>query len=560
MTGPHDREHGLFAAVVSVAAGLELHSTLRRIVQASVELVDATYGALGVLGPTGRISEFVHVGIDSSDANEIGDLPSGGGILGLLIDHPVPIRLDDLSTHSSSVGFPDNHPMMSSFLGVPVRVRGEVFGNLYLTDKRSPGGFTAEDERTVMALAAAAAVAIENARLYERTRTREQWQRAVADIANAVLEGRETDEVLALIANRARGLTGADVVFLALVEDDALAVGIVDGRPDPDLAGAREGGARSTATQAVLDCVGGWPNQRLPASSVAHSVMASRQSHVIGRAEDVLLGEQPDELGPALVVPLSTADRTLGVLVLIWSDPRDYLPNDLVELADSFGSQAAVTLVLEEARHEHERLAVYEDRDRIARDLHDLVIQRLFATGMMLQGTTRIDDVPDAAAERVSRAVDELDETIREIRQTIFALHEPVDGPTSSARGRVLREVSQSAGLLGFEPAVRFTGPVDSMLGPDVVEHLVAALREALTNVARHAQARHVEVIVQIESGDVVLVVTDDGVGVAEEGVGRRSGVANIDSRAQELGGSCRLERVSVDGGTRLMWRVPLDP
>ncbi len=560
MTGPHDREHGLFAAVVSVAAGLELHSTLRRIVQASVELVDATYGALGVLGPTGRISEFVHVGIDSSDANEIGDLPSGGGILGLLIDHPVPIRLDDLSTHPSSVGFPDNHPMMSSFLGVPVRVRGEVFGNLYLTDKRSPGGFTAEDERTVMALAAAAAVAIENARLYERTRTREQWQRAVADIANAVLEGRETDEVLALIANRARGLTGADVVFLALVEDDGLAVGIVDGRPDPDLAGAREGDARSTATQAVLDCVGGWPNQRLPTSSVAHSVMASRQSHVIGRAEDVLLGEQPDELGPALVVPLSTADRTLGVLVLIWSDPRDYLPNDLVELADSFGSQAAVTLVLEEARHEHERLAVYEDRDRIARDLHDLVIQRLFATGMMLQGTTRIDDVPDAAAERVSRAVDELDETIREIRQTIFALHEPVDGPTSSARGRVLREVSQSAGLLGFEPAVRFTGPVDSMLGPDVVEHLVAALREALTNVARHAQARHVEVIVQIESGDVVLVVTDDGVGVAEEGVGRRSGVANIDSRAQELGGSCRLERVSVDGGTRLMWRVPLDP
>lgn len=560
MTGQQDREQGLFTAVVSVAAGLELHSTLRRIVQSSVELVDATYGALGVLGPDGRIAEFVHVGIDPAASEAIGELPSGGGILGLLIDHPVPIRLDDLASHEASVGFPANHPAMTSFLGVPVSVRGEAFGNLYLTDKRTPGGFTVEDERTVMALAAAAAVAIENARLYERTRTREQWQRAVADVANAVLGGSETDEVLALISNRARRLTSADVVFLALAEDDGLAVSIVDGRPDPALDEAGDAVARTSAARAVLDCVGRWPDQRLPGDSVAHAVMASPQSQVVSRAEDVIVSSAQDPLGPALVVPLTTADRTLGVLVLIWSDPHAQLPPDLVDLADSFGSQAAVTLVLEQARREHERLAVYEDRDRIARDLHDLVIQRLFATGMMLQGTTRIADVPDAAAERVSRAVDELDETIKEIRQTIFALHEPVDGPTSSARGRVLREIAQSAALLGFEPAVRFTGPVDSMVDAEVIEHLVAALREALTNAARHARAERVEVIVQIESGDVVLVVADDGVGIAEEGVGRRSGVANIGSRAEELGGSCRLERVSADGGTRLVWRVPLDP
>jgi signal transduction histidine kinase len=202
---------------------------------------------------------------------------------------------------------------------------------------------------------------------------------------------------------------------------------------------------------------------------------------------------------------------------------------------------------------------VYEDRDRIARDLHDLVIQRLFATGMMLQGTTRIDDVPDAAAERVSRAVDELDETIKEIRQTIFALHEPIEGPTSSARGRVLRETSQSAALLGFEPAVRFAGPVDSMLTQEAADQLIAALREALTNAAKHADAKRVEVIVQIDSGHVVLVVTDDGVGIDDDGPGRRSGVANISARAQDLGGSCRIERVSAAGGTRLTWRVPLD-
>lgn len=559
MTGQHDREQGLFTAVVSVAAGLELSSTLRRIVQAAVDLVDATYGALGVLGPDGRIGEFVHVGIDTYTAEEIGDLPSGRGILGLLIDHPVPIRLEELASHPASVGFPDHHPPMTSFLGVPVRVRGEVFGNLYLTQKRSGAAFTVEDERTVMALAAAAAVAIENARLFERTRTRERWQQAVADIATAVLGGSEADEVLALIANRARSLTGADVVFLALKEDEGLAVEIVDGRTDPELGGPREADARTRTAQAVLDCVSSWPNQRLPEDSIVHAVLSSRTTQIVSTGEGVIACTDHGSLGPALLVPLSTAERNLGVLVLVWSDPHDYVPQDMVDLAGSFGSQAAVTLVLAEARREHERLAVYEDRDRIARDLHDLVIQRLFATGMMLQGTTRIDDVPVAAADRVSRAVDELDETIKEIRQTIFALHEPVDGPTSSARGRVLRETSQSAALLGFEPAVRFTGPVDSMLAPEVTEHLVAALREALTNAAKHADARRVEVIVQIEGGDVVLVVTDDGVGIAADGIGRRSGVANIDSRAHELGGSCRLERVSAEGGTRLTWRVPLD-
>lgn len=554
-----DRENGLFAAVVSVAAGLELSSTLRRIVQAAADLVDASYGALGVIGPDDRISEFVHVGIDTWTAEQIGDLPSGRGILGLLVAHPVPIRLDDLAKHPASVGFPEGHPSMGTFLGVPVRVRGEVFGNLYLTEKRNGLSFTAEDERTVMALAAAAAVAIENARLYERTRTRERWQQAVADIANSVLGGSEADEVLALIANRARALTGADVVFVALGEESGLAVEIVDGRTDPVEGGPLPSDERAATAQAVLDCVSSWPEQRIPEGSIAYDVMQQRSTVVDPHGAGVIACSDYGSLGPALLIPLSTQDRALGVLVLVWTDVHDFVPQDTMDLAASFGSQAAVTLVLAEARREHERLAVYEDRDRIARDLHDLVIQRLFATGMMLQGTTRIDNVPDAVTDRVSRSVDELDETIKEIRQTIFALHEPVDGPTSSARGRVLREISQSASLLGFEPAVRFTGPVDSMLAPEIAEHLMAALREALTNAAKHAVAGRVEVIVQIEGGDVVLVVSDDGVGIAADGPGRRSGVANIDSRAHELGGSCRLERVSVEGGTRMTWRVPLD-
>lgn len=547
-----DRERGLFTAVVSVAAGLELGATLRRIVQAAVELVDATYGALGVLDADGKLGEFVHVGIDAHVAEAVGHLPRGEGILGLLIDHPVPLRLDDLTLHAASAGIPPGHPTMTSFLGVPVRVRGEVFGNLYLTDKRSGTGFTSEDERTVMALAAAAAVAIENARLYERSRQRQHWQQAVTDIANAVLAGGEPDEVLALVANRARTLTGADVALVALPDDDdCLTVEIVDGR----------GEAVSPMTENVLDIVSGWELQRIPAQSLAHDAFADGISRVEREGARVLgLGDEEDgTFGPGVIIPLVTSELVLGVLVLLWADGDGAVPRDVLDLAGSFGSQAAVTLVLAKARREHERLAVYEDRDRIARDLHDLVIQRLFATGMMLQGTTRIADVPDAAADRVSRAVDELDETIKEIRQTIFALHEPVDGPTSSARGRVLRETSQSAALLGFEPAVRFAGPVDSMLTREATDQLVAALREALTNAAKHADAKRVDVMVQIDRGDVILVVTDDGVGISDEGTGRRSGVANISARAHGLGGSCSLERVASDGGTRLTWRVPLE-
>ena len=544
-----ERDRGLFTAVVSVAAGLELGATLRRIVQAAVELVDASYGALGVLDDDGRLGEFIHVGIDAHTSAVIGSLPTGRGILGLLMEHPVPIRLDNLTTHPKSSGFPPGHPVMNSFLGVPVRVRGEVFGNLYLTEKRNGAGFTSEDERTVMALAAAAAVAIENARLYERSRQREQWQQAVTDIANAVLADSDADEVLSLVANRARTLTGADVALVALPdEDDELVVEIVDGRDDDGDAFATE----------LLEVISGWGGQRVPAHSVAHQAFKDGISRIERDTARVLAdSEQSPEHGPAVVIPLVTSDHVLGVLMLLWGDAQARVPADALELAGSFASQAAVTLVLAQARREHERLAVYEDRDRIARDLHDLVIQRLFATGMMLQGTSRIENVPDAAAERVSRAVDELDETIKEIRQTIFALHEPVEGPTASARGRVLRETSQSAALLGFEPAVRFVGPVDSMLTAEATDHLVAALREALTNAAKHAHAKRVDVVVQIDSGDVLLIVTDDGIGISEDRPGRRSGVANIAARAQVLGGWCRLERVTDEGGTRLTWCVP---
>ena len=507
------RDSGLFSAVVAVAAGLELGSTLRRIVQAAVDLSDARYGALGVLGSDGRVAEFIHVGMDAETVEGIGEEPRGRGILGLLIDHPVPLRIDDITQHPAAAGFPAHHPQMRTFLGVPVRVRGRVFGNLYLTEKRDGGQFTSEDEHAVAALAAAAAVAIENARLFEYTRLRGRWMRAITEIDNAVLRGATSEDVLGMIAAEARAITNAQMAAIALPDGgDDFTVEIVD----------------------------------LEHSDVGPSLLGATASE----------HAPPPWPGTVESLPLRAPQRTLGMLYLVWTDGRPGIDDEVREIAEGFAAQAAVNVVLAEARREQERLAVYEDRDRIARDLHDLVIQRLFATGMQLQGATRIDGVPTEAADRIGLAVDNLDETIREIRQTIFALHEPIDSSSDTARGRVLREVSQSASLLGFTPAVRFVGAVDTLVTSDLLEQLVAVLREALANAAKHAQASRVDILVEASPSVLLLVVTDDGVGMTESG--RRSGLANIQSRAQALGGSSSIDLVDQAGGTRLSWRVPI--
>ncbi len=369
-----------------------------------------------------------------------------------------------------------------------MRVRGRVFGNLYLTEKRGGSRFTAEDEQTVTALAAAAAVAIENARLFEHTRLRGRWQEALTSIDAVVFAGANPDEVMAAAAEQARAVTGADIAVVVAQDHDA---------------------------------------DQLPAGCVH-----------------------------ALSLPVATPERNHGWLVLGWIDPLRQMSPEHVELAREFAAQVAVTVSLAQSRSEQERLAVFEDRDRIARDLHDLVIQRLFATGMMLQGALRSNEIPGDVRERLSRSVDELDETIKEIRQTIFALHEPVELNTDSVRGLVLRETSQSAALLGFSPSVRFVGPVDSVTTPMLTDHLIAVLREALTNAAKHARANTVEILVQFADGVLSLVVTDDGVGIGDGG--RLSGLANLTARADELGGVCAVERVDESGGTRLRWSVRL--
>lgn len=537
-----DTNRGLFSAVVSVAAGLELNSTLRRIVTNAVELVGARYGALGVLDEDGSVRDFIHVGIPMEQADEIGSLPQGEGILGLLVEHPVPIRLADLSKHPSSIGFPPHHPPMTTFLGVPVRVRGEVFGNLYLTEKRDGQYFSAEDERTVMALAAAAAVAIENARLFELTRQRELWQSAVSAIGTAVLSGTDSGETLELIAEKSRTLTNACAAAIALpASNGVLTMEImnIDGEVATDIASLRS-----------------WLGKPVPRESILDRAFIEGSSQIEDQSS---LGQQfggGDQLGAAIALPLRTAESVLGVLLLLWAPGTRKAGREVIDLVESFTSQAALTLVLADAQRDKEHVAVLEDRDRIGRDLHDLVIQRVFAAGMMLQGVAHSPGTSSEVVNQVEKAMDQLDETIREIRQTIFDLH--TDSESDSLRKSIEEEVRSSSIAIGFDPSLSVIGPVDSAVPSHIAEHLIAVIRESLTNCAKHAQASEITVKIEVLSApnrELVCTVIDNGVGY--QGSKRSSGLTNMTRRAEECGGSFSLV-AHPDGGSVLTWTAQL--
>ena len=534
-----DTNRGLFSAIVSVAAGLELNSTLRRIVTNAVELVDASYGALGVLDEDGIVQEFIHVGIPADEAERIGDLPQGDGILGLLIDHPVPIRLPDLRQHSASIGFPNNHPVMTTFLGVPVRVRGEVFGNLYLTEKRNGQYFTAEDERTVMALAAAAAVAIENARLFGLAQQRELWQTAVSAIGTSVLSGKDSGETLNLIAEKSRILTQATAAIIALPDSQqTLSIEILNRETNPE-----------QSTEALRN----WLGKPAPAQSIlerSFNLGASVIEEECGLWNDFVADQVA---GPAVALPLRTADRVLGVLLLLWPQGSRMARREVIELVESFAAQAALTLVLSDAQRDKEHLALLEDRDRIGRDLHDLVIQRVFAAGMMLQGVTQSADAGPKSIAQVEKAMDQLDETIREIRQTVFDLH--LDINQSSLIHLVEQEVQSASVALRFAPTLKLLGLSEVVVPNNVSENLLAVVRESLTNCAKHARATEVSVLVSALNQTLTCSVTDNGVGYQPNG--RSSGVANMERRAHENGGTFSIETQS-GGGTAVTWTAAI--
>ncbi|MCP2350085.1 GAF domain-containing sensor histidine kinase [Nonomuraea roseoviolacea] len=528
-----DRVHTLLEAVVSVGSDLDLETVLRRIVETATNLVDASYGALGVVGQERTLLQFIPVGLTEEEIARIEHWPHGLGLLGLLIKDARPLRLGRISDHPESYGFPPGHPPMGTFLGVPVRVRDEVFGNLYLTEKRGGGEFDEEDEAIVIALATAAGVAIENARLYEETRRRETWLEASSDVTTRLLSGADPREVLALMAARARQMTDADLVQVLLPgEDGALRAEVVEGDLPSEAAGL---------------------SYELTGSAAGEVFTGGRALS----AGDLLESESPLRgfgYGPELLMPLGAGQTVRGVLALAKRSGRLPFSGSELRMLEAFGGQAAIALELAEARRDAERLTLLEDRDRIAKDLHDVVIQRLFAIAMTLMSTVRLVERPEASG-RLQHAIDELDETIRQIRSTIFALQNVPDVAAPSLRARVVDLVESARGHLGFMPGLRMEGQLDHRVPEELAEQLLAVLREALSNLVRHAKASKAEVSVEVAGERLTLTVRDNGVGLAPDG--RRSGLRNMEERAVALGGDFDLSSPE-GGGTRLCWSVPV--
>ena len=538
-----DRMHGLLEAVVAIGSGLDLESTLKRIVEAAIRLVDAQYGALGVIGEGQRLAEFVPVGLDEAGIRKIDHWPEGRGLLGLLIRDSRPLRLANIAASPDSSGFPEGHPPMKSFLGVPVRVRDEVFGNLYLTEKQGGGAFTEDDEAVLVALGSAAGVAIENARLYDAARRQQQWMQANAEVATTLLSGADPDEVLAAVTRQVRELSHADLTVLALPEQD----------PRMLVISFAEGDGADSARGLVL-----------PAEhSLSGLVLATGEPLAIDdfagdqRTADVVRSAM-GHIGPAVLFPLGAAGDVRGVLTIGRRRGGMPFPEATADVVGSFAAQAGIALELAARRRDAERLSLYEDRDRIARDLHDLVIQRLYATGMSLEGTVPMINRPEAAT-RVKRAVDAMDETIKDIRLTIFALQSRGQEDEPNLREAIVSVVEEMAPSTGFTPSLRLGSKLNGKVRPEIADDMLTALREALSNAARHSQASRVDVSVDVDAdGFLVVRVSDNGVGIPPEG--RRSGLRNLRLRAEKLGGELRLGPADADGtGTELVWRVPSD-
>jgi signal transduction histidine kinase len=530
------RLRGLLAATRAIASDLSLPVLLQRVVQSACDLVGARYGALGVLGADRELSQFITVGLDDSTIEEIGPLPKGKGILGLLITDPRPLRLPVLSQHPQSVGFPPHHPPMQGFLGVPIRVGDQVFGNLYLTEKIQAPAFTAEDEELVTALASAAGVAIDNARLYELEQRRQRWQSAAAEISRELLAG--DSDPLPMITQRAREVGEADFasILLQVSGTTDLLVAAADGAGAAELLGQLVPLGQSLAGQALLD------GRDLVVSD-------ARATERAFGAKDV-----PD--GPALLVRLPDAGGGQpGVLAITRAHGSAPFDPDEQDMIESFADQASVALKLAHAQDARRQLLLLEDRDRIARDLHDHVIQRLFAAGLGLTGLASRTAEPETR-ERLTQYTDQLDDTIQAIRQTIFALQRHRE---TGVQARVLEIARDATGALGFAPELRFEGPLDALLDTDIVDHVTAVVRESLANAARHAHATSVSAILSAADGrNLAITITDDGDGIGDPS--HISGLGNMRSRAEELGGSFAIVSPVPpgQGGTRLEWVIPL--
>lgn len=524
-----DGVHALLDAVVTIGAELDLETVLQRIVEAARTLADCRYAALGVIGEQGELAEFLPTGMSEEEIAGIPELPHGRGLLGLLIKEPQVLRLSDLSAHPESYGFPLGHPPMRNFLGLPIMIRDECFGNLYLTEKSGGLEFDVQDETIVQALASVAGIAIKNARLYQETKAREVWLDAIAEVTRILLSGADRRQAFGAVVARAREMTGAVSAWIIQAEGDRLRVDVTDGMPE--LAG-REFSADG---------------------SVSSQVLRTQEPVLLTDLEKVSATFDLDLPGPTLLLPLGP--RSGGILAVARRTGGVPFSADSMRMLGSFGQQVGVVMELADARRDAERYGLIDDRERIGRDLHDVVIQRLYGVAIQLVGAGRITDKPQVA-ERIQSAVDNLDDTIRQIRSTIFALQASDGVVATRPRARITRIVDQAGEQLGFQPGVRTSGLLDTNLPDPVADDLAAVLSEGLSNVARHANATQVDVAVDLSDDGLLEVrVVDNGVGLAE--AERRSGLANLERRAARRGGTFEVGP-GDEAGTVVLWRVPI--
>lgn len=534
------RLRALLAANRSIVAELSLPKVCQRIVEAARETAGARFSALGVIGADGGLETLVHSGMDDDTVAGISEFPVGRGLLGQLPEYPRPVRVSDVAADPRAHGFPEGHPQMRAFLGIPVRAGGADYGYLFLTDPVHGGDFSEQDEELVAALAATAGIAIENARLYEESRRRQEWLLASSEISQRLMgltERQGEGDIWRLISATVRQLADADVVALIMpVPDDPsqLEVTVVSGTGHEQLEGLRYASAGSVAGQAMED------GRRV--------VLASGGQGLIRDLRD------DDRVpGPSMVLPLLGEVGPHGVLAVSRRPGQPSFTSADVDMAEDFAGQASVATELATARSAQQRLGALEDRERIARDLHDHVIQRLFATGLTLQSTAGSTGSPEVR-ERLTYTVEELDETIRQIRTSIFALK--YSKPTvSSVRATVLTAVDDAAPALGFRPTTHLVGPLDTLADEGLVDDVWAVLREALTNIAKYARARTGSVTVGADGGRLTVVVVDDGCGMSEDAL--LSGLGDLQDRAERHSGAMVIDEPQ-GGGTRLTWSIPL--
>lgn len=535
-----DQMESLLRVVVDIGSNLDLETTLRRIITAAIDLTDARYGALGVRADDGSLAMFLFEGIGAELREQMGHLPVGKGVLGILLDRTDPLRVDDLTQHPASVGFPRNHPPMRAFLGVPITIRGDVYGSLYVTDDRSGRAFSESDEVAARALGAAAAVAIDNAQLFQRKRAVASWAAASREITATLLSGTNSHgPPLQLITERVRELTDAEQVVALIPAEDAEAADEVQSLV-----------VSATSVESEPEVLVG---QHIPIEgSTAGTVFRTGTPMITNRFEYPIRAFTHPGERLAVVVPLRADDRVIGVLAAARGIDQPLFTDDDLEWTVDFANHAAVALTLAQSREQAEEFTVLADRERIARDLHDAVIQRLFAAGMDLQRTLAMVHAPQVA-ERLTRTIDELQSTIDEIRTTIFNLKSPTV-TTESFRQRIQQLVANFTDGGDITTALRIAGPM-SIVEPHLADHAEAVVREAISNAVRHSGATNLTIDLVI-GDDLTLSVIDDGRGIPA-GNQRSSGLVNMQRRADEVGGSCRIV-TPTEGGTQVHWTAPL--